>query len=128
MKFIPTLLFGLFFLIPGLRALEIPTTSGMIHTSDDREVWVNTATGVYHYPGTPWYGKTGSGQFMNETEAQARGYRPSQKGERDVSKLQSSGNYQKLGTGGAEEARESFGLPDQEDRSVSMRPGGTNLF
>jgi hypothetical protein len=128
MKFFPTLLFGLFFLIPGLRALEIPTASGMMHTSDDREVWVNTATGVYHYPGTPWYGKTGSGQFMNEADAQARGYRPSQKGERAVSKTKSSGNYQKLDTGGAEEARGSFSLADQEDRSVSMRPRGTDLF
>jgi hypothetical protein len=122
------LLLGLFVLIPGLRALEIPTVSGTIHTSDDREVWVNTATGVYHYPGTPWYGKTGSGQFMNETEAQARGYRPSQKGERDVSKIKSPGNYHKTDTNGAGDAGGCFSLSDEEDRSVSVRPGGTDLL
>jgi hypothetical protein len=128
MKFLPMLLLGLFVLIPGLRTLGIPTASGTIHTSNDREVWVNTATGVYHFPGTRWYGKTGSGQFMNEAEAQARGYRPSQNGERDVSKIKSSGNYHKPVTGGAEDASGSFGLPDEEDRSGSVRPGGTDLF
>jgi hypothetical protein len=26
--------------------------------SESRLVWVNTATGIYHYSGTRWYGKT----------------------------------------------------------------------
>jgi len=39
-------------------------------------VWVNTNSGVYHCPGTRWYGKTKSGQFMTQREAQAKGYRP----------------------------------------------------
>jgi hypothetical protein len=92
MKFLSTLLLGLLVLMTSVRALDIPTVSGNIQTSDDREVWVDTATGVYHYPGTRWYGSTGSGQFMNEEEAQARGYRPSKKGERAVSRIKTSGN------------------------------------
>jgi len=40
------------------------------------KVWVNTNSGVYHCPGTRWYGKTKSGQFMTQREAQAKGYRP----------------------------------------------------
>ena len=42
----------------------------------DVKVWVNTNSGVYHCPGTRWYGKTKSGQFMTQREAQAKGYRP----------------------------------------------------
>lgn len=39
-------------------------------------VWVNTESGVYHCPGTTWYGKTKNGRFMTQREAQAKGYRP----------------------------------------------------
>ena len=39
-------------------------------------VWVNTNSGVYHCPGTRWYGNTKSGQFMTQREAQSKGYRP----------------------------------------------------
>jgi hypothetical protein len=98
-KFLSALLLGLLVLITSVRALDIPIVSGTIQTSDDREVWVDMATGVYHYPGTRWYGNTGSGQFMNEEEAQARGFRPSKKGERAVSRIKSSGNYEKANTG-----------------------------
>jgi hypothetical protein len=40
------------------------------------KVWVNTNSGVYHCPGTRWYGNTKSGQFMTQRQAQAKGYRP----------------------------------------------------
>lgn len=39
-------------------------------------VWVNTNSGVYHCPNTRWYGKTKSGRFMSQREAQSKGYRP----------------------------------------------------
>jgi hypothetical protein len=39
-------------------------------------VWVNTNSGVYHCPGTRWYGKTKSGRFMTQREAQSKGHRP----------------------------------------------------
>jgi hypothetical protein len=38
-------------------------------------VWVNTATGVYHKEGTRYYGKTKTGKYMSESDAQKAGYK-----------------------------------------------------
>src|SRR5579885_1305492 len=38
-------------------------------------VWVNTESGIYHKGGR-WYGKTKSGKFMTEADANAAGYKP----------------------------------------------------
>ena len=40
------------------------------------KVWVNTKSGIYHCPDTPWYGKTKNGEYMTQQEAQAKGHRP----------------------------------------------------
>jgi hypothetical protein len=42
----------------------------------DVKVWVNTASGVYHCPGSRWYGNTRQGQYMTQAEAQEKHYRP----------------------------------------------------
>ena len=40
------------------------------------KVWVNTKTGVYHCPGSRWYGTTKQGEYMTQKQAQDKGYRP----------------------------------------------------
>jgi hypothetical protein len=40
------------------------------------KVWVNSASNVYHCPGTRYYGATKRGSFMTETQAIAAGNRP----------------------------------------------------
>jgi len=45
------------------------------------KVWVNTRSGVYHYPGSRWYGTTKDGKFISEEQARAEGDRPAENGQ-----------------------------------------------
>jgi hypothetical protein len=66
------------------HAIEAPASTGpLIVQASERQGWVNTASGVYHYPGTRWYGQTKQGQYMTEAEARAKGYRPAKNGQLD---------------------------------------------
>jgi hypothetical protein len=48
--------------------------------SGSARVWVNTKTGIYHYPGTHGYGNTRQGRYESEQEAIAEGDRPPSNG------------------------------------------------
>ena len=39
-------------------------------------VWVNSSSGVYHCPGTRWFGRTVRGRFLSERQALQSGARP----------------------------------------------------
>ena len=39
-------------------------------------VWVNLDSGVYHYEGSRYYGKTKNGKYMSEADAVKAGYHP----------------------------------------------------
>ena len=70
-KFLPIFLAALLFCAPAPHAQEAPSSTRplMAQAAEDRLVWLNTATGVYHYSGTRWYGKTKQGKLMGEAEA-----------------------------------------------------------
>jgi serine/threonine-protein kinase len=42
----------------------------------DIKVWVNSRTMKYHCPDSPWYGRTLTGQYLTQKEAQKVGYVP----------------------------------------------------
>jgi hypothetical protein len=44
--------------------------------SKEITVWVNTSSGVYHCPGTRWYGNTKHGKYASECAAIKDGNRP----------------------------------------------------
>jgi hypothetical protein len=82
-KFVAILLVALFLSVPAIRSQDISSPAGarVAQSSESLQVWVNTASGVYHYPGTRWYGNTKQGKFMSEAEARAQGYRPARNGQ-----------------------------------------------
>ena len=47
----------------------------------DVRVWVNTRSGIYHLPGSRWYGTTRHGEFMCRKQADADGYRAALNGD-----------------------------------------------
>ena len=59
-------------LVPSLATVSAQAEKG----NPDIKVWVNTNSGVYHCPSTRWYGNTKQGEYINQAEAQKKGYRP----------------------------------------------------
>jgi hypothetical protein len=60
---------------PPTAAPTKPATVATSAVPAGVKVWVNTASGVYHCPGTRWYGATKQGKYMTEAEAKAAGNR-----------------------------------------------------
>jgi hypothetical protein len=65
---------------PAVRPAVLPMlaqpAARIFHKKKHVKVWVNTASGIYHCPGTRWYGKTENGKYMDECKARKAGYRP----------------------------------------------------
>jgi hypothetical protein len=64
---------------PGSGVLSVPVPApqtGPENAKREVKVWVNTASGVYHCPGSSWYGATNQGKYMGECDAKKAGYRP----------------------------------------------------
>ena len=59
---------------PATTSKKAPTAPAAGGGAD--KVWVNTASNVYHCPGTKYYGTTKAGAYMTEADAKAKGARP----------------------------------------------------
>jgi hypothetical protein len=82
LKLLAILVIALLLPASVFRAQDFSNPIGfLLAQSEDRQVWVNTATGIYHYPGTRWYGNTKQGKFMSEKDAIAQGYRAARNGQ-----------------------------------------------
>lgn len=72
----------------GSTSIESPRTPATaeqqapaVGQSSDMQVWVNTSSGIYHYPGARWYGTTKHGEYMSEKDALTAGYRAAGNGQ-----------------------------------------------
>lgn len=63
---------------PGPTPAPPPAAKAPNQEQGDQNVrvWVNTNSGVYHCPGTRWYGRTKEGLFMTQREALEKNNRP----------------------------------------------------
>jgi hypothetical protein len=55
--------------------------SAQAHCPRDVVVWLNIPSGIYHYKGERWYGRTKHGAYTCEKEAIAAGDRASENGQ-----------------------------------------------
>ena len=51
------------------------------HCHSETVVWLNLPSGVYHYKGERWYGRTNGGAFVCRAEADRAGDRASRNGQ-----------------------------------------------
>jgi hypothetical protein len=63
-------------LVPSVAAQTGQQRDAEGRGNPSAKVWVNTRSGVYHCPGTRYYGNTKNGQYMTQAEAQKQGNRP----------------------------------------------------
>jgi hypothetical protein len=78
LRFLVAAILGLI-LLSGPVSAPAPQATPLTQDSTQKKaikVWVNTNSGIYHCPGTRWYGKTKQGKFMSECEALKAGGRP----------------------------------------------------
>ena len=56
-------------------------SAAQAHCPRDVVVWLNITSGIYHYKGERWYGRTKHGAYVCEKEAVAAGDRASENGQ-----------------------------------------------
>lgn len=65
----------------ALPPLFYTENAGQAHCPRDTVVWLNIPSGVYHYKGERWYGRTKHGAYACEKEAIAAGDRATENGQ-----------------------------------------------
>jgi hypothetical protein len=65
----------------SLPALFSTEDAAQTHCPRDVVVWLNIPSGIYHYKGERWYGRTKHGAYACEKEAVAAGDRATENGQ-----------------------------------------------
>jgi hypothetical protein len=65
--------------VPAAKPAPTPAAQQAAPANSNGMVWVNTDSGIYHKPGSRYYGKTKQGKYMPEADAIKAGYRASEK-------------------------------------------------
>jgi hypothetical protein len=65
----------------SMPALFASPDSAQAHCTRDVVVWLNIPSGIYHYQGERWYGRTKHGAYVCEKEAIAAGDRATRNGQ-----------------------------------------------
>jgi hypothetical protein len=67
---------------PTAPLQEFPTEQqAQAHCPTDIVVWLNLPTGIFHLKGQRWYGRTNSGAYVCEHEADQAGMRETRNGQ-----------------------------------------------
>lgn len=67
---------------PTAPLAEFPTAQASHqHCLRDTVVWLNLPTGIYHFAGERWYGRTRSGAYVCRREADRAGMRATRNGQ-----------------------------------------------
>jgi len=73
---------GALALSPSAPLANFPTEEqAHQHCPADTVVWLNLPTGIYHLRGQRWYGRTNSGAYVCQSEADRAGMRASRNGQ-----------------------------------------------
>lgn len=73
---------GALALSPSAPLTDFPTEEqAHQHCPADTVVWLNLPTGIYHLRGQRWYGRTNSGAYVCQSEADRGGMRASRNGQ-----------------------------------------------
>jgi hypothetical protein len=67
--------------VSGNVQLFASETAAQVHCPTDTVVWLNTPSGIYHFKGMRWYGRTNQGAYLCQKEGDQAGYRATRNGQ-----------------------------------------------
>jgi hypothetical protein len=80
-RFAYTLFLSLMSLPTAAQTLYRSPETAQVHCHTGIVVWLNTNSGVYHFQGERWYGRTKHGAYVCEKDANAAGDRATENGQ-----------------------------------------------
>jgi hypothetical protein len=76
-----TLFLSLLSMPAAAQTLYRAPDAARAHCRSDTVVWLNTNSGIYHFQGERWYGRTKHGAYVCEKDADSAGDRATENGQ-----------------------------------------------